>query len=54
MCFAAVTLTVAKLRAVTMHYNEDTQKEIIVIQAAVCMFWVFVCGFGYMLANVTF
>ena len=57
MCFATVTLTVAKLRAVTMHHNKDTQKEIkeiIVIEAAVWMFWAFVFGFGYMLANVMF
>lgn len=42
------------LRVVTMHHNKDTQKEIIIIEAAVWAFWVFVFSVGYLLAKVTF
>ena len=37
-----------------MHNNKDTQKETIVIEAAVLAFWVFVFSVGYLLARVTF
>jgi len=37
-----------------MHHNKDTQKEIIVIEAAVWAFWAFVFSAGYLLAKVTF
>ena len=37
-----------------MHNNKDTQKEIIVIEAAVWAFWVFVFSVAYLLARVTF
>ena len=35
-----------------MHHNKDTQKEIIVIEAAVWIFWVFFFGVSYLLAKV--
>ena len=37
-----------------MHNNKDTQEEMIVIEAAVWAFWVFVFGVAYLLARVTF
>ena len=33
-----------------MHHNKDTQNEIIVIEAVVWAFWVFVFGVGCLLA----
>ena len=54
MRFAFVVVTITNSRVVTMHHNKDTQKEIIVIEAAVWTFWAFVFGVGYLLARVTF
>ena len=42
------------LRVVTMHHNKDTQKEIIVIEATVWVFWVLFFCISYLLAKVTF
>lgn len=54
MCFATVILTVINLGAVAMHHNKDTQKEIVVIEAAVWALWVFVFFAGFLLAKLTF
>ncbi len=34
-----------------MHHNKDTQKEIIVIEAAVWAFWVFLFSALYLFSN---
>lgn len=34
-----------------MHNNKDSQKEIIVIEAVVWVFWIFVFGFVYLFGN---
>ena len=54
MRFATVNTTVTNFRVVTMHHNKDTQKEIIVIEAVVWVFWASVFSVGYLLAQVTF
>ena len=54
MCFATVPLTITNSGVVIMHHNKDNQKEIIVIEAAAWVFWVFVFSVGYLLAKVTF
>ena len=54
MCFATVVATITNLRVVAMHHNKDTQEEIIVIEAAVWVFWAFVFSVGYLLAKVSF
>ena len=35
-----------------MHHNKETQKEIIVMEAAVWAFWVVVFGFSYLFTTV--
>jgi hypothetical protein len=37
-----------------MHHNKDTEKEIVVIEAAVWVFWAFVFFVGYLFAQVIF
>ena len=54
MCFAIINVTIINLGVVTMHYNKYTQKEIIVIEVAVWMFWVFLFSVGYLIAQATF
>jgi hypothetical protein len=54
MRFAAVVVTISNSGVVAMHHNKDTQKEIIIIEAAVWAFWAFVFSTGYLLATVTF
>jgi len=54
MCFATVILRTINSGVVTMHHNKETQKEIIVIEAAVWVLWAFVFFVGYLFAQVTF
>ena len=54
MCYATCVLTITNLRVVTMHYNKNSQIEVIVIEATVLAFWVFVFIVGYLLAKATF
>jgi len=35
-----------------MHHNKDSQKEIVVIEAAVWLFWAFVFGLGYLVSKL--
>jgi len=37
-----------------MYYNKNKQKEIIVIEAAVLAFWVFLFTVGFLFAHATF
>ena len=37
-----------------MYHNKDTQKEIVIIEAAVWALWVIVFSAGYLLAKLTF
>jgi hypothetical protein len=37
-----------------MHHNKETQKEIVIIEAAVWVFWAFVFIGGYLFAQITF
>lgn len=37
-----------------MHQNKDTQKEIVIIEAVVWLFWIFVFLAGYLFAQVIF
>ena len=37
-----------------MHNNKDNQQEIIVIEAVVWIFWIFVFGLVYLLGKVIF
>ena len=54
MCIAIVTVTIINSGVVTMHYKKYTQKEMIVIETAVWMFWVFVFFVGYLFAQATY
>ena len=54
MCFAIVILRITSSWLVTMHHNKDTQKEIVIIEAAVWAFWAFVFSAGYLFAQFTF
>ena len=53
MFFATYILRIINSCVVTMHHNKDTQKEIIVIEAAVWVLWAFVFFVGYLFAQVT-
>jgi len=53
MCFAIVILTIINSWIVTMHHNKDTQKEIIIIEAAVWVFWVLVFIVSYLFTQGT-
>ena len=35
-----------------MHHDKDTQKEIILIEAVVWVFWALVFAFGYLIAKL--
>ena len=37
-----------------MHHNKDTQKEIVIIEAVVWLFWASVFLTGYLLGQATF
>jgi hypothetical protein len=37
-----------------MHHNKDTQKEIIIIEAVVWVFWISVFVLGYLFAKLSF
>lgn len=54
MCYAPVVVTSKNLRVVTMHNNKESQKEIIVIEAIVWAFWIFIFGFIYLPGKVIF
>ncbi len=54
MCFATIILRTINLGVVMMHHNKDTQKEIVIIEAIVWVFWAFVFFTGYLFAQITF
>lgn len=54
MCFATVILRTTNSRVVTMHHNKDTQKEIVILEAVVWVFWAFVFFTGYLFAQIAF
>jgi len=49
MCFAVVLLIVTNIRVITMHKNRDTQKEILIIEATVWVYWTLFFGVIYIL-----
>jgi hypothetical protein len=52
MHFAFIVVAVTIVRVVTMHHNNDTQEEIIVLEATVWAFWILLFGLSYLLAKV--
>lgn len=53
MCFATVILRTINSWVETMHHNKDTQKEIVIIEAGVWVFWAFVFFAAYLFAQIT-
>jgi hypothetical protein len=53
MCFANVISRTVNSWVRTMHHNKDTQKEIVIIEAVVWVFWASVFFAGYLFAQIT-
>jgi len=54
MYIAIVILTTINPWSVTMHHNKDTQKEIVIIEAALWIFWAFVFLLVTLSAQISF